>query len=222
MGHFIGYPRRYNQGNDSCRDVNSPVCSRHYGWTAHDLDDPEIEREWVKGAYEIVEGVLTQMPPAYFAEGKALFRLMHRITMHVGDAAGNFALQVEIIINETMLARADTAFLTPLDEVRQAKAALAAGRPDPARTRILIPPTLVIESVSPGHELHDHRTKRRWYAEFGIPNYWILDVFNRSLECLVLQDQTYRQDALGRNEDHLRSSLFPKLAIDLRELWPMA
>lgn len=36
------------------------------GWTVHDLDDPEIERQWFEGRYEIVEGVLTKMPPAYF------------------------------------------------------------------------------------------------------------------------------------------------------------
>ena len=33
------------------------------GWTADDLDDPRIERLWDQGRYEIVEGVLTQMPP---------------------------------------------------------------------------------------------------------------------------------------------------------------
>ena len=36
------------------------------GWTAADLDDPRIERLWERGAYEIVEGVLTKMTPAYF------------------------------------------------------------------------------------------------------------------------------------------------------------
>jgi len=28
-------------------------------WTADDLDDPRIEREWFRGHYEIIEGVLT-------------------------------------------------------------------------------------------------------------------------------------------------------------------
>ena len=41
------------------------------GWTASDLDDPQIERLWFSGRYEIVEGVLTSMPPAYLAGGSA-------------------------------------------------------------------------------------------------------------------------------------------------------
>lgn len=49
------------------------------GWTVHDLDDPEIERQWFQGRYEIVEGVLTKIPPAYFAGGNVLFNVMHRI-----------------------------------------------------------------------------------------------------------------------------------------------
>ena len=46
------------------------------GWSADDLDDPEIERLWFQGAYEIVEGVLTKMPPAYFDGSIAVQRLV--------------------------------------------------------------------------------------------------------------------------------------------------
>ncbi|HWE04680.1 MAG TPA: hypothetical protein VG326_19900 [Tepidisphaeraceae bacterium] len=45
------------------------------GWSAGDLDHPEIERQWVTGRYEIVEELLTKMAPAYFAGGNAAFRL---------------------------------------------------------------------------------------------------------------------------------------------------
>lgn len=42
------------------------------GWSASDLDDPRIEGKWLRGSYEIVEGVLTRMPPAYFIGGESL------------------------------------------------------------------------------------------------------------------------------------------------------
>jgi len=133
--------------------------------------------------------------------------------------AGRFATEVEIVIGDARVARSDAAFLLPADEARQSAAVGAAGRADPSRTRILVPPTLIIESISPGHELHDERTKRRWYAEFGVANYWLLDAFGRSLQCLVLENGDYREDAAGRENPEARPSLFPGLVIPLKQLW---
>jgi hypothetical protein len=189
------------------------------GWTARDLDDPAIERQWSDGRYEIVEGVLTTMAPAYYVGGKSVQRLIYRVTKHIGEEPGSFATELEVILDEDRVIRADAAFLTPAEERRQEEAAVAAGRKDPARTRILIPATLIIECVSPGHEKHDLRTKRRWYAEFGVPNYWLLDPFEKTLECLVLRDGAYQDDAAGKGAKEIRPSLFPGLVLRLGEIW---
>jgi Uma2 family endonuclease len=77
----------------------------------------------------------------------------------------------------------------------------------------------VIESLSWGHESHDRETKRSWYAEAGIPNYWLLDAQERSLECLVLEGSGYRTDQSGRDAAELRPSAFPGLVISLGTLW---
>ncbi len=82
-----------------------------------------------------------------------------------------------------------------------------------------MPPTLVVEAVSPGHEEHERDPQRRWYAEAGVPNFWILDGYAGSLECLTLADKTYRIDQAGREGDELRPSLFPGLVIPLADLW---
>ncbi len=189
------------------------------GWTARDLDDPQVEREWFNGRFEIVEGVLTTMPPAYFVGGETLLILISRVVLHIGEEAGRFATEVDIVVDEDSVARAYAAFLTPADKQRQREAALAEGCKDLARTRILVPPTLIIECVSTGHEKHDHRTKRRWYAEFGVPNYWLLDPFKKTLECLVLRDGTYQDDTAGDGEVEVRPSLFPGLVLRLGEIW---
>jgi len=189
------------------------------GWSAADLDHPEIERQWFSGSYEIVEGVLTTMPPAYYIGGEVLQNLIYVVTSHVGLKAGRFASEVDIVVDEIRVARADAVFLTPAEKRRQEQAALAAGREDPKRTRILIPPTLIIECISPGHEAHDEKTKRRWYAEFGVGNYWILDPFTQKLNCLVLRDGNYQDDAVGAGDQELRPSLFPGLVLRLAEIW---
>ncbi|MDB5296944.1 MAG: hypothetical protein JWO31_2927 [Phycisphaerales bacterium] len=192
------------------------------GWTATDLDDPAIERQWSAGRYEIIEGVLSVMAAAFFVGGEGLHNLIDRVKDHLRATVGTrvgFSGEVDVVIDEPRVLRADAVYLDRDAKHRQAAAARAAGRRDPRRTRILVPPTLVIESVSPGHEAHDRRTKRRWYAEFGVPNYWLLDVFDRSLECLVLDGPAYRQDAAGRDADVVRPAAFPELAIPLAEVW---
>jgi len=199
------------------------------GWGASDLDDPDVEAKWFQGRYEIIEGVLTEIPAAYFSGSRRLFRLQHRIAQYQESAeiAGDFANEVDIVIDEPRVVRADAVWMTPQDDARQA-AAVANAPPlattgaarDPERTRILVPPTLIIESLSPGHESHDRRIKRKWYAEFGVPHYWLFDPFARSLECLVLESGAYRADQHARGDDELRPSLFPGLIVPLAQVWP--
>src|SRR2546421_10426450 len=91
------------------------------GWTASDLDDPAIGGEWFRGRYEIVEGVLTKMPPAYFTGGESLFKLMVRVNRHceAHGPAGSFATEVDIVIDEPRVAVSDAVFLTPEQRTRQ-------------------------------------------------------------------------------------------------------
>ena len=50
-------------------------------------------------------------------------------------------------------------------------------------------------------------------------NYWLFDAFDRSIEALVLQGKEYRTDCLARGEEEFRPSLFPGLAVPLKEIW---
>ena len=175
------------------------------------------------GRYEIVEGVLTTMPAAYYTGGEAVENLIFIIKTYLKPRGirGGFAGDVDIIIDEHRVVKADAVFLTREQKARQRQAAQSAGCRDVRRTRILVPPTLAIESISPGHEAHDERTKWRWYAEFGVPNYWLLNAFDQTLRCLVIDKQagTYREDASGRDNDEVRPSMFPGLVIPLAEVW---
>ena len=191
------------------------------GWTASTLDDPAVEARWAQGRFEIIDGVLTTMPPAYFVGGNALIELVFILKTHLSKLglAGHFGSEADIILDEDRVVVADAVWLTPEDQRRQREATQRAGRTDADRTRILVPPTLVIESVSPGHERHGEQTKRRWYAEFGVPNYWLLDAFSKSLRCLKLEAGRYVVDAEGFGSDEVRPTLFPDLTIPLSRLW---
>lgn len=192
------------------------------GWTVDDLDDPEIERAWFQGRYEIVEGVLAVMAPAYFDGSSSLQQLLFRIQNHLDSKKMNWKMgtEVDLILGKRRLPVVDAVFLSPDDQEKQKAAHVKTGKRKQLKYgRILIPPTLVIESISAGHEAHDRETKRRWYAEAGIPNYWLLDAMERSLECLILGGADYRTDQSGRNSDELRPAMFPGLIIRLDQIW---
>jgi Uma2 family endonuclease len=193
------------------------------GWTAADLDDPEIEALWVDGRYEIVEGVLTTMPPAQFEGSAPLFRLVKRIDKHFDSAEilGDWGNELDIVVGDDRVGRADVAFLTREQIARQA----AARKPGQGKRkgilygRVVVPPLLIIESTSPGHERHDRITKRRWYAEFGIENFWILDAFAKTLTCLRLSDGTYEDAGYGKAKQVVKPRAFEGLQIPLGEIW---
>ena len=198
-----------------------PLIPGSTGWTAADLDDPQTERDWFRGRYEIIEGVLTTMPPAYFAGHASLANLIFLLKSHLKSKGLPSALapEVDLIIDEARVVRCDAVYLTQQDQQKQARAARLAGKTDLRRARIYVPPTLVIESLSPGHEQHDERLKRQWYSAFGVPNYWLLNAFERSLRCLVLREGAYRVDTSGRGKAKLRPALFPGLTVPLGEVW---
>lgn len=191
------------------------------GWSVRDLDDPEIEKLWAAGRYEIVEGVLTQMAAAYFDGGSALQELIHILRTYADSRHlhAKIATEVDIIRGAHRLPVADAVYLSADDQQKQKAAHAAEQRGRLKYGRILIPPTLVIESVSLGHEAHDRETKRGWYAEAGIPNFWILDAAKRSLDCLILDGATYRVDQTGTETSTLTPTLFPGLSIELSTLW---
>jgi Uma2 family endonuclease len=191
------------------------------GWTADDLSDPEIARLWEAGAYEIVEGVLTLMPPAYHDGTLALNRLRRIIERHLDDKriAGEFTTEDDVVLGPRRVVRVDMMFMTPHDHQRQEQANAARGRSTLRYGRILVPPTLIVEAVSIGHEDHDRDVKRVWFAEAGVPSYWILHPFQRTLECLILRQGVYEIDVRGARDEVVSPTIFPGVTIPLANLW---
>lgn len=191
------------------------------GWTASDLDDPEVARQWDEGRFEIVDGILKTMPPADFDHGEVVIELLTLSKGHLRNQGirARISTEVDLIVDEDNVLRVDGMLVTDQEVEAQKRVLVQLKRSTGKLGRIRVAPKLVIESVSLGHERHDRLTKRRIYGSFGIPNYWIIDVMRRSLECLVLEDDGYRIDVAGKADELLQPTAFPGLTISLRDLW---
>lgn len=190
------------------------------GWSVHDLDNnPDIERVWELGHYEILEGALISMPPALFDAGLPFGYLIRIVQRHfmLNDIDLIATFETDLILKPHRVVRPDAAFTSANDIREQLK------HPPKKRGRkygrLQVPPTLIIENISPGHELQDREVKYEWYAEFGVPNYWIFDAYAKRLQCFKLALGQYKLDVEGRRNDKIRPGLFPGLEIDLKQVW---
>jgi Uma2 family endonuclease len=191
------------------------------GWTIDDLSDPEIQWQWSEGRYEIVEGVLTKMAPQGFDGIDPLSNLRRLLERHLDAVglAGTFYHEVDVLLRTDRTSRPDMVFLTAEQRRTQKRLQRRKKLPPGKYHPIYKPPMFVVESVSRGHERHDRVTKRQWYADAGIPHYWLLTEFERSLVCLVLQDGRYVEEASGENDDVIASSIFAGVNISLAQVW---
>jgi Uma2 family endonuclease len=52
-----------------------------------------------------------------------------------------------------------------------------------------------------------------------VANYWLLDAFARTLECLRLEDGSYAREVRGEGDQMIEPGMFPGLVIELGEIW---
>jgi Uma2 family endonuclease len=78
---------------------------------------------------------------------------------------------------------------------------------------------LLVEVVSPTSRRYDRVTKLAWYAKLGVPEYWIVDPDARTLERLVLHEESYVVAEALEGDATFEPESFEGLAISLVRLW---
>ena len=93
--------------------------------------------------------------------------------------------------------------------------------PDPDQNQGLVSghSDLVVEVVSPSSRRYDRVKKLNWYAQLGVPEYWIVDPEARTLERLVLREGSYMIAASLEGEEVFRPESFEGMEIALAKLW---
>jgi Uma2 family endonuclease len=127
-------------------------------------------------------------------------------------------------LDDIALAAGATAFMAPLDVeladhsvVQPDVIYLSAGRREIARHRIVGPPDLLVEVLSPSSMGRDWRVKLMLYAESGIREYWIVDPKTRLIEFLVNEGGRF-MTAMPAGAQY-RSQGLPEINLDVAELW---
>lgn len=84
-------------------------------------------------------------------------------------------------------------------------------------TKIKGVPDLVVEILSPSSVEHDTVRKRRMYERCGVPEYWIVDPTEHTLEqCILGEDGRYASTTVG---DSVTLQGLPDVRVDLTQVW---
>jgi Uma2 family endonuclease len=90
-----------------------------------------------------------------------------------------------------------------------------------ANDRLIGPPALVIEILSPGSPniRRDRVVKLQIYAKHGVPEYWIVDLKNRVIERYVNQSSTLTLQETSGEEDTLTTPALPGFSCRVSEIF---
>ncbi len=80
-------------------------------------------------------------------------------------------------------------------------------------------PDLVVEILSPSTADYDRTTKRELYERYGVPEYWLVDPYAKTITILRMGADGYNVHAVYGEGDTLTSPTLAGFALDLGELF---
>ncbi len=183
--------------------MNAAVENAEKVWTYEDylrLDD-DVPRE-------IIGGKLLMSPAPELFHQRWVGQLFLAIQHHVeGSKLGEvFVAPVDVVLDDRNVVQPDLVF------VASANSRLL------DRRGIMGAPDLAVEIISAGSLRRDRYDKRELYARFGVREYWLADVANRSIEVLSLQAGAYRLASCATGKGRIHSEVLPGFELDLSTL----
>ncbi|GIG68667.1 Uma2 family endonuclease [Phytomonospora endophytica] len=159
----------------------------HTDWTVDDLE--RLPDNGLR--YELADGVLLVTPAPTPLHQRAVLRLAMRL-----DAACPAHLEV---------------FVAPIDfqpNIRRSfqPDVLVARKQDIGEKRLIRPPVLAIEVLSPGTALVDLNLKRKTYAESGIMSHWVVDPARETIAINELDGAQYVETLSATGEEVLTAT----------------
>lgn len=150
--------------------------------------------------YELLDGMVMMSHGPSIAHQKMVVQLLTAINALLPDCQA--LPDIEVQLAENILVP-DLTILCPDAQTTE--------------QRVISPPLLVIEVLSPSSMHRDYMIKLGTYQRLGIAEYWLVDTKAAFIivHCFKLgQSTTYYR------EDTLQSCVFPELALDLHKIFP--
>jgi Uma2 family endonuclease len=165
--------------------------------------------------YELVNGVLVEMPPESEENNDIARKLLFELAKHLPIALlAHKDTEIEVTGQRAMGRIPDVLVHT------EASKAAVTGATRATITRDMPPPALVIEVVSPGqaNRERDYRYKHTEYAARGIAEYWIVDPETTQVTLCLWVNGRY-EDRLYSGAEPLKSTVVPAFRLTAAEIF---
>ena len=162
-----------------------------------------------RNRYEILDGELSVTPAPATTHQTALGNLYRFLANYVvtNQLGKLFIAPTDLILAPTTVVQPDLIFIGN-DRLHIVTERAIEGAP-----------TLVIEILSPTTHRTDRVTKAQLYAKYQVPQYWLVDPDQRTLEAYELVIDRYDLIASPRDVQVFAPALFPGLSIRVSDLW---
>jgi Uma2 family endonuclease len=164
------------------------------------LNTPETMRR-----QELEFGLVREPPSALFGHQSVLFRLAVAMDAHVRpDNLGTVIVSpMDVVLDRerSLVLQPDIIFISRR-------------RDRIIRGQIWGAPDLVVEVLSPGTADRDRNAKVRWYRQYGVREYWLVDGDAQTLDVLTFAPNRTRRRRADRSHA-LRSLVLPKFRLEL-------
>ncbi len=158
---------------------------------------------------ELYDGEVWEMPAPMPRHQEAVMNAFELLRGHARRTKARiFVAPLDIVFSKYNVVQPDVVYFLPerahliqLDKVTR-------DRPD-----------LTVEVLSPGTEGNDRGRKLRMFARYGVPEYWILDAVEHTLEILSQRGDFYTVTVKASGDDMVTSPLLPDLSFVVSRLF---
>ena len=162
-----------------------------------------------RNRYEIVDGELFVTPSPITLHQRIVTNLAAQLWQHVRKhrLGEIFVAPLDVVFTFSTVFEPDVIFVTK-SRRRVVKEKNISG-----------PPDLVVEVLSESTTKLDFEIKPKQYALYGVPEFWRVDPFDKTVEIFRLKEGEYELAAHLGFEQDLTSPLFPGLILPVSSLW---
>ena len=158
---------------------------------------------------ELAYGVLREPPTPTFEHQMIVAAIFRRLDRHVQEyGLGRVVLSpMDVILDfeRALVVQPDLLFVSNEREAI-------------CRDRVWGAPDLTVEVLSQGNHRHDRLVKAKWYREYGVREYWLVDLIARHVEVRDLAST----DGVGRTFEGrtvVRSQVLPRLRLKVADIF---
>ena len=157
--------------------------------------------------YEISDGVLELMSPSpTFTHQSIADELLHLLKTSCRNDFIIVSSPIDVILSDTEVRQPDLVI------IHRSRMSIISDR------GINGTPDLVVEVTSEHSRRRDKVRKRIVYAQYGVPEYWIVDLSNFTLEQYVLDGTRYELIEVYADDDTIRSLTMPCASFSMNEI----